>query len=92
MELDNDDSYRSSDPLPLLYNVKVYEPRVDNINEVDDRECCLDTLNNSVNDIKDENQTHLVLEVLDGDLLAPLLQLVVGPGDDLTLHDRSACV
>lgn len=35
-------------------------------------------------------QTNLVLEVLDADLLPSLLQPLVSPADDLTLHYGSA--
>ena len=33
---------------------------------------------------------NLILEVLDGDVLLPELELVVGPGDDLALHNGTS--
>ena len=49
------------------------------------KQCTLLTAN-SLHDITCIN--HLVLEVSNGDTL--LIKLIIGPGDDLTLHNRRA--
>ena len=42
--------------------------------------------NNFVNEYDDNYLLYLVLEVLDGDILTSLLQLLICPADDLTFH------